>query len=105
MLSADCQVLHVWCHVLSAKSSLPNVKRSVLHVNRKVVSFIVKGVGAECQRLSIQRSYRNLIKNLWKIVSKFDHKSMENRTKKDPKIDLGGVLGGSGGVLGSQKSA
>ena len=40
-----------------------------------------------------------------KIVSKFDQKSMENRPKMDPKIELGGVLGGSGGVLGSQKSA
>ena len=77
----------------------------MLNVNRKVVSFIVKGVGAECQRLSIQRSYRNLIKNLWKIASKFDQKIMENRPKMDPKIELEGVLGGSGGVLGSQKSA
>ena len=39
------------------------------------------------------------------VSSKFDQKSVENRPKMDPKIDLGGVLGGSGGVLGSQKSA
>ena len=40
-----------------------------------------------------------------KIVSKFDQKSMENRPKMGPKIDLGGVLGGSGGVLGGLGSA